>query len=43
MHLDVLTSYRKEKEKATRMAGVIRASGVENKSLTHRFRTRMVG
>ncbi len=26
MHLDVLTSYRKEKEKATRMAGVIRAA-----------------
>ncbi len=27
MHLDVLTSYRKEKEKAGRIAGVIRASG----------------
>jgi copper oxidase (laccase) domain-containing protein len=25
MHLDVLTSYRKEKDKATRLAGVIRA------------------
>jgi purine-nucleoside/S-methyl-5'-thioadenosine phosphorylase / adenosine deaminase len=27
MHLDVLTSYRKEKEKAGRIAGVIRATG----------------
>ncbi len=26
MHLDVLTSYRKEKEKAGRIAGVIRAN-----------------
>ncbi len=26
MHLDVLTSYRKEKDKATRIAGVIRAA-----------------
>ena len=27
MHLDVLTSYRAEKEKAGRLAGVIRAAG----------------